>query len=99
MCKHVSVDVFVIVVAFAGVFCCYRRVRRRSLQLLSLLPLLSMFLLLFLFFVSWCYSECISTPGKLKNLPDHRGNRTHDLWFAESNAPPTELRGQVGSSM
>ena len=31
----------------------------------------------------WCYSECISTPGKLKNLPDHGGNRTHDLkWFA-----------------
>ena len=21
----------------------------------------------------WCYSECISTPGKLKNLPDHGG--------------------------
>ncbi len=30
----------------------------------------------------WCYSECISTPGKLKNLPDHGGNRTRDLWFA-----------------
>ena len=30
----------------------------------------------------WCYSECISTPGKLKNLPDHSGNRTRDLWFA-----------------
>ena len=52
MCKHVSIDVFVIVVAFAGVFCCcHRRIRRRSLQLLSLLPLLSMFLVLFLFFV------------------------------------------------
>ena len=30
----------------------------------------------------WCYSECIYTPGKLKNLPDHSGNRTRDLWFA-----------------
>ena len=30
----------------------------------------------------WCYSECIYTPGKLKNLPDHGGNRTRDLWFA-----------------
>ncbi len=29
-----------------------------------------------------CYSECISTPGKLKNQPDHGGNRTRDLWFA-----------------
>ena len=27
----------------------------------------------------WCYSECIS---KLKNLPDHGGKRTRDLWFA-----------------
>ncbi len=22
------------------------------------------------------------TPGKLKNQPDHGGNRTRDLWFA-----------------
>ena len=22
------------------------------------------------------------TPGKLKNLPDHGGNGTRDLWFA-----------------
>ena len=22
----------------------------------------------------------ISTPGKLKNIPNHGGNRTHDLW-------------------
>ena len=29
----------------------------------------------------WCYSECISTPGKLKNLRDHGGNQTRDLWF------------------
>ena len=29
-----------------------------------------------------CNSECISTPGKLKNQPDHGGNRTRDLWFA-----------------
>ncbi len=31
-----------------------------------------------------CYSECIlyPTPGKLKNQPDHGGNRTRDLWFA-----------------
>ena len=26
--------------------------------------------------------ECISTPGKLKNQPDHGGNRTRDPWFA-----------------
>ena len=26
------------------------------------------------------YDECGSTPGKLKSLPDHGGNRTHDLW-------------------
>ena len=30
----------------------------------------------------WCYSECVSKPSKLKNLPDHSGNRTRDLWFA-----------------
>ncbi len=30
----------------------------------------------------WCYSECISAPGKLENQPDHGGNRTRDLWFA-----------------
>ena len=23
----------------------------------------------------WCHSECISSPGKLKNLPDHGGTR------------------------
>ena len=23
----------------------------------------------------WCYSECISTPGKLKNLSDHGETR------------------------
>ena len=28
----------------------------------------------------WCYSVCASTPGKLKILPDHGGNRTRDLW-------------------
>ncbi len=31
-------------------------------------------------YVVCCYSEC--TPGKLKNQPDHGGNRTRDLWFA-----------------
>ena len=30
-------------------------------------------------------SACISTPSKLKNLPDHGGNRTRDLWFASSS--------------
>ena len=29
-----------------------------------------------------CYSECIFTPDKLKNQPDHGGNRTRGLWFA-----------------
>ena len=28
----------------------------------------------------WCYSECASTPGKLKRLLGHGGNRTRDLW-------------------
>ena len=27
----------------------------------------------------WCYSEFISTPGKLKNMPDHGGNGTFDV--------------------
>ena len=27
-----------------------------------------------------CYTECISTPGKLKSLPDHGGNQTCDVW-------------------
>ncbi len=43
----------------------------------------------------WCYSECISTLGALKNLPDHSGNRTRDLWFASPMLCSTELRGQV----
>ena len=30
----------------------------------------------------WCYSEFISTPGKLINMFDHGGNRTYDLWNA-----------------
>ena len=34
------------------------------------------------FLCLWCYSEYISTPGNLKNQPDHGGNRTRDLWFA-----------------
>ena len=42
----------------------------------------------------WCYSECISTPGKLQNLPDHGENRTRDLWFAKSNALLTELNSE-----
>ena len=35
-------------------------------------------------YVVCCYSECTvyPTPGKLKNQPDHGGNRTRDLWFA-----------------
>ena len=28
--------------------------------------------------------------ASLKNMPDHGGNRTYDLW---TNAQPTELRG------
>jgi hypothetical protein len=36
----------------------------------------------------WCYSECASTPGNLKSLPDHGGNQTRD-------ALPTELRGLI----
>ena len=30
--------------------------------------------------VLWCYPECVSTPGKLKSLLGHGGNRTRDLW-------------------
>ena len=29
-----------------------------------------------------CYSEFISTLGKLNNMHDHGGNRTYDLWNA-----------------
>ena len=28
----------------------------------------------------WCFSEFISTPGQLKNMPDQDGNRTYDLF-------------------
>ncbi len=31
----------------------------------------------------------------VKNLPDHGGNRTRDLWFASPKL--SELQGQVGS--
>ncbi len=34
------------------------------------------------FVVLQCYGECISTAGKLKNLPGHGGNRTRYLWFS-----------------
>ena len=27
--------------------------------------------------VSWCYSEFVSTPEKLKNIPDYGGNESH----------------------
>jgi hypothetical protein len=37
----------------------------------------------------WCYSECASTPVKLKSLLDHGGNRTCDLWDISLS---TELR-------
>ncbi len=43
----------------------------------------------------WCYFECISTPGKLKNLPDHGGNQTRDLWFA--SPMPCQLSYEVKS--
>ena len=37
--------------------------------------------------------------ASLKNMPGHGGNLTYDLWNTSPNALPTELRGQVGSSM
>ena len=38
--------------------------------------------------------------ASLKNMPDHGGNRTYDLWNTSPiNALPTELRGLVGSSV
>jgi hypothetical protein len=33
------------------------------------------------FHVSWCYSECISTPTRLKIMLGQGGNRTYDLSF------------------
>ena len=42
------------------------------------------------------YSEFISTPSKLKNIPDYGENRTYDYWNATPNALPLELRAQVG---
>ena len=35
----------------------------------------------------------------LKNMPAYGGNRTDDLWNTSPMLLPTELRGQVGSSM
>jgi hypothetical protein len=35
----------------------------------------------------------------LKNMPAYGGNRTDDLWNTSSMLLPTELRGQVGSSI
>ena len=35
--------------------------------------------------------------ASLKNMPDHGGNRTYDLW--NTSPLPTELRGLVGSSI
>ena len=35
----------------------------------------------------------------MKNMPGHGGNRTYDLWNIAHYALPTELRGQVGSSL
>jgi hypothetical protein len=36
----------------------------------------------------WCYSECASTPGKLKSLPDDGGNWT--MWMhTQSNTANT----------
>ena len=37
--------------------------------------------------------------ASLKNMPGHGGNRTYDPRKTKPNALPTELRGQVGSSM
>ena len=30
--------------------------------------------------VSDACTKCVSTPGTLKSLPPHKGNRTYDLW-------------------
>ena len=49
--------------------------------------------------ILWRYSQSTFTLGKLKNMPDLGGNRTYDLGNASPNVLPTELRGQVGSSM
>ena len=35
----------------------------------------------------------------MKNIPDHGGNRTCDLWNANPMLSLTDLRGQIGSSM
>ena len=48
-----------------------------------------------------CYVTLRVYPHRasLKNMPDHGGKRTYDLWNTSPNALPTELRGLVGSSM
>ena len=33
----------------------------------------------------WVYLEFISTLGKLKNMPNHDGNKTHNLWNTNPN--------------
>ena len=33
-----------------------------------------------------CYSECASTPGKLKSLLGHGGNRTRDIIIVQCSA-------------
>ncbi len=43
----------------------------------------------------WCYSECICTPDKLKNLPDHGGNLTRNLCYRKATQPETHKLQQV----
>ena len=46
-----------------------------------------------------CYSECISTPDKLEKYAWPRWESNLRPLEYQPNALPTELRGQVGSSM
>ena len=46
-----------------------------------------------------CYSECISTPGKREKYAWPRWDSNLRPLECEPNALPTELRGQVGSSI
>ena len=38
-----------------------------------------------------CYCKFLSTPGKVKNIPDRGGNAIHDLWNASPTAMSTTI--------
>ena len=42
----------------------------------------------------WCYTECAATPGKLKSLLGHGGNRTRDLWDTSAELQVKSIDGR-----